>query len=331
MKIYALDKTNIDDFNFLVEYSAAEALKRDEAYGFCIKERNAHVGALVGRFIDEKEFEIMSLYVVPEYRRKGVGEKLLETLNEVLDGKDANLCISFACTSDSDKELCAFLEKMDFDEYKSLDSHMFAVTIGMLAESKLAGTKPGSDFISFKDLNKKQITALEKVKSKGYVPRPSGGFSSAAIENDMSIAYFVDGKPMAYVVVERENDDLLMLSSLYVHDPDQPTTLLKILRSLVYRLTDKYTDDTVLVIPTVTESSERLVTSLFGENPDVDDILYTYRKYVPGSGIDYTNMSHDEFFDNVHEEYFGPEDEETAEGDYLYDSVPLTDDGYLYD
>ena len=331
MKIYALDKTNIDDFNFLVEYSAAEALKRDEAYGFCVKEKNAHVGALVGRFVDEKEFEIMSLYVVPEYRRKGVGEKLLETLNEVLDGKDANLNISFACTSDSDRELCAFLEKMEFDEYKSLDSHMFSVTIGMLANSKLAGSKPGSEFIQFKDLNKKQLSALEKVKSKGYVPRPSGGFTSAAIETDMSIAYFEKDKPLAYVVIEHENDDLLMLSSLYVHDPDQPTTLLKILKSLVYYLTDKYTDDTVLIIPTVTDSSERLVTSLFGENPEVDDILYTYRKYIPGKDIDYTGMSHDEFMNLVHEEYYGPAEPGKDEGEFLFDSVPLTDDGYLYD
>ena len=327
MKIYALDKTNIDDFNFLVEYSAAEAVKKDEAYGFCVKEKNAHVGALVGRFVDEKEFEIMSLYVLPEYRRKGVGEKLLDTLTELLDGQDANVSISFAMTTESDKDLCAFLEKMEFDEYKSLDSHMFSVTIGMLANSKLAGTKAGSDFICFKDLTKKQLSALEKVKSKGYVPRPSGGFSSVAIETDMSIACFEKDKPVAYVVIEHENDDLLMLSSLYVHDPDQPATLLKLLKSLVYRLTDKYTDDTVLLIPTVTESSERLVTSLFGENPEINDILYTYRKYLPGSdAINYDDMSLTDFMDLNHEEYYGPVEEgKEDEGAYLIEEAALSE------
>ncbi|MBQ7707800.1 MAG: GNAT family N-acetyltransferase [Lachnospiraceae bacterium] len=323
MKIYALDKTNIDDFNFLVEYSAAEAIKRDEAYGFCVKEKNAHVGALVGRFVDEKEFEIMSLYVVPEARRKGVGEKLLDTLVEVLDEKEANLSITFACVSDSDKDLCAFLEKMEFDEYKSLDSHMFSVTVGMLANSKIAGTKPGSEFISFNNLTKKQLSALEKVKSKGYVPRPSGGFTSQAIEADMSIAYFEKDKPMAYVVVEHENDDLLMLSSLYVHDPDQPTTLLKLLKSLAYHLTEKYTDDTVLLIPTVTDSSERLVTSLFGENPEINDILYTYRKYIPGNDeINYDDMSLTEFFNLNHEEYYDAT--EGNEGAYLIEADSIS-------
>ena len=325
MKIYALDKTNIDDFNFLVEYSAAEAIKKDEAYGFCVKEKNAHVGALVGRFVDEKEFEIMSLYVVPEMRRKGVGEKLLDTLIEVFDGQEANISVTFACVSDNEIALCAFLEKMDFEEYRSLDSHLFSITVGMLANSKLTGAKTKADYISFKDLTKKQTSALEKVKSKGYVPRPTGGFTSEAIEGDMSIAYFEGNKPVAYVVVERANDDLLMLSSLYVDDPDNPSTLLKLLKSLAHRLIDKYTDDTVILLPTVTENSERIVASLFGENPEINDIFYTFRKYLPGKDeANYDDMSLTDFFVLNHDEYYDSSEED--EGAYLVEARSLSDD-----
>ena len=70
MEVYALDATNIDDFDFLVEPSALRAVKREEAHGFCVKTDGAHVGALVGRFTDDKEYEIMSLLCFPNTEKQ---------------------------------------------------------------------------------------------------------------------------------------------------------------------------------------------------------------------------------------------------------------------
>lgn len=282
MEVYALDATNIDDFDFLVEPSALRAVKREEAHGFCVKTDGAHVGALVGRFTDDKEYEIMSLFVLPEYRKTGVGEKLLETLADVISAQEADVSLSFACISADELELKSFLEKNGFEEYKNTDSHIFSVTIEEIAKSKLLSEKKKANYPCFNDLSKKQLEALDALEGEGFIPKPFGGFTSERVEKDVSIAVFRGDQPTAYAVIERENDDLLILSSLYVNETQNPTAFVRLLSCCFVRLNDKYTEDTVLLLPTVNEESENLFSKFFDEQSELEDVFFTYRKYFPG-------------------------------------------------
>ena len=282
MEVYALHKSNIDSFEHLVDPSAVEVIKWDEAHGFCVKTDGVHVGALVGRFTDEKDYEILSLFVLPEYRKRGVGELLLETLWEVLDNLEANVKISFLCLSDDESELADFLEKNGFEEYRNMNSHVFAVTIEELKKTKLFADKVSVHFPNFNDLTKAQLTALDNLTGAGFVPKPDGGFTSKQIEKEMSAAFFKRGKPVAYAVIERENDDLLILSSLYVSEKEPPATLMKLLRSVLEALDEKYTEDTVLLLPTVNEDSERLFSDLFEDAFEKEDVFCTYQRFYPG-------------------------------------------------
>lgn len=322
MEIYALDNTNIDSFEFLVTPPAAEALRRGDAHGFCVREEDQHVGALVGRFTGQGEYEILSLFVLPEFRRQGVGELLLETLQEVLAEYDANVSITFACLSNTDKELKHFLESQDFEEHRSLDSHLFATTVEELMNSKLKSTKSKVEYPCFAELNNKQLSALEELSGEGFIPKPLRGFSSDRIEAEMSTAIFKGKTPIAYAAVERENDDMLMLTSLYVNDPDSPSTLLKLLRCVLNRVNEKYTEDTVILLPAVTEESEEMFTTLFDENTQLDDVMYTFRKFFPSRTSRYADLSIEDFLIDHRNEYYGFEDEEGA---YLTDIPELTE------
>ena len=105
MNVYALDSSNIDSFEHLADPISAEAVRSGAAHGFCVKTDDCHAGALIGRFTDTGEYEILSLYVLPEYRRQGVGELLLDTLAEMIGEYDANVSITFIARSEEDKEL----------------------------------------------------------------------------------------------------------------------------------------------------------------------------------------------------------------------------------
>ena len=298
MEVYALDATNIDSFDFLVEPAALLAVKKGEAYGFCVKTDNAHVGALVGRFTDEHEYEIMSLFVLPEYRKQGVGEKLLETLSSVLGDEDADVSISFACLSDDEQELMQFLERNGFEEYRNPDSHIFAVTIEQIAKSELLSEKKSANYPCFNDLSEKQIEALNEFTGDGFMPKPVGGFASDRVEKDVSVAIFKGSKPVAYAVIERENDDLLVLSSLYVDEKQRSTALIRLLGCCFVRLDDKYTEDTVLLLPAVNADSENLFDKFFEGESGIEDVFYTYRKTFSGvDAVDYTSGSFSEFLD----------------------------------
>ena len=315
MNVHALDNTNIDSFRHLADPVSVEAIKQGTAHGFCVETDDCHVGALIGRFTDPGEYEILSIYVLPEYRKQGVGEFMLDTLAEVIGDLDANVSITFVCRFEDDKDLVTFLEEQEFEEYQSDESHMFAVTIGELLETKLNKSNLNVDYPTFADLSKKQLECLSKTKGNKFVPKPAGGFASKLIETEVSTAVLKGDDPVAYATVERVDDSTVMLSNLYVND-EENTTLLRLLRCVMRRLKENYSPDTVILIPTVNDDSQEILTSMFNEDADFTDVLYTYRKFFPAGGMgQYKNMSISEFLLDQREELYG--DDEA--GAYLTD------------
>ena len=308
MNVYALDSSNIDSFEHLADPISAEAVRSGVAHGFCVKTDDCHAGALIGRFTDTGEYEILSLYVLPEYRRQGVGELLLDTLAEAIGEYDANVSITFIARSEEDKELMSFLEDQGFEEYSDAESHLFGVTIGELMETKLNKGNLNVDYPTFADLSEQQLALLENASDDRFVPRPDGGFTSKKIETDVSIAVLKGDTPVAYAVVEKEDDNTLVLSSLYVHD-EENTTLLRLLRCVMKRLNEKYSSDTVILIPTVNDDSQEILTSMFKEDAEINDILYTYRKFFPAGGMgEYKDMPLSDFLIDQQDELYGDDE-----------------------
>lgn len=296
MKVYALDETNIESFDFLVDPKALLSVKQGAAQGLCVKEEEAHVGALVGLFTDEKEYEILSLYVLPEYRRRGVGTKLLAALKDVLKDEDTDVSISFANISPDEEALTRFLENEGFEEYRSTTGHIFSVTVGDLLKTTILSAKAKANYPSLSDLPGKMISALEELKSEGFIPKPLGGFASERIDREASTAVFKGEEPVAYAVVEKENDKLLSFSSLYVREGENPATLTRLLYCGLTRLKDKYSEDTVILLPTVNEEAEKLIEGLFEGITKVEDVSVTYRRFFPAdSEIEYGKGSLTDF------------------------------------
>ncbi len=323
MEVYALDKTNINEFSFLLEASAVEAIRQEKAQAFCVKKDDRHVGALCGHFVDDREYEILSIYVLPEYRKQGVGEKLLETLGQVLGNQDANVSITFASLTRDEKELLNFLEKMDFEEYQDTDFHLFSITLEELSKTKLKSEKSKVDYPAFSEVSKDVLEKLSQMKSQGFVPKPTEGFEGPYVDQDLSTVVLKKNTPLAYAVVEKQDDATLMLSSLYVDDPENPTTLLKLLRCILNKALKKYKEDTVILLPTVNEASLTMFATIFEKNTDLEDVMYTFRKYFPAKEeVSYEDMSISDFTHMQAAGLYG--DYEDPEAAYLLEEESLT-------
>lgn|GEM_PF-5716012 len=322
MEIYALDQTNIDDFLHLVAAEAAEAIRREEAQGFCVKKEDMHIGALVGRFIAPGDYEILSLYVLPEYRKQGVGAFILETLKEVL-GRDANVSITFAAITLDEAALRTFLVTHHFEEYQSQDSHLFAFSLDDLLKTKIykKGEKPL--YPAFSELTSKEKAALKGMRSDGFLPLPSGGLFSDTVDKDVSTAVFQKDQPVGFAVAERYGTDMVALSSLYIKDGEGSEILIKLMRSMMLRAEKAYEKKTVILFPTVNAASEELVTSIFPEDADLEDVMYTYRRFFSqNEEPDYSEESLDDFIFEQKNLFYDPEDEE---GKAYSDTVDLTE------
>ncbi len=86
LKPYALNRSNIADFGFLVSPEAVEAIQYgDGTTGFVAKADMRFAGALCGKFVKPTEYRISSIFVSESNRRKGIGRFLLDTLYGVID------------------------------------------------------------------------------------------------------------------------------------------------------------------------------------------------------------------------------------------------------
>lgn len=299
MEIYALDSTNVEDFAPLLTPLAVEGIKAGkDTQGFVVKEGSHHVGALAGGFTDEGIYEISSLFVLPDFRKQGVGELLLDTLYHVLEGIPAEVRVSFASVDEDDKALEEFLDHEGFDEYRESDEQTYRVSLASLANTKLKEEKPKVVYPSFAEVPKKVFTAFEKEAGEkaAFLPMPEGGFLAKEVDSECSTAIVKDGKLKAYAVIEKLPEDALMLSSLYVSEEEKPTSLLRLLRCTLGKLLETYEEDTEIYLPTSTEDSEEMITTLFSEDdPALSNVMVSYRKLVGTAKPNFENMDFDEF------------------------------------
>ena len=134
MKCYQIQKNTLPVYENVilpVIYEELADWKEELLEGyFCIgvKDGRKPVGALIAEHEDELgDLTILSLYVLPDYRRQGIGSRLLQTLTDVayalyepLPGEyGADIFLKTVYSLPDDMRLVweSFLKKHDFTDY----------------------------------------------------------------------------------------------------------------------------------------------------------------------------------------------------------------------
>ena len=235
-----------------------------------IQDDNA-IGALAG-YLDGGRFRIVSLYVVPNYRRCGGGRMLLEELFEALDGYAAGVEISFTVTHEDHRTLLSFLDVMGFEREEDNGETRYLTTLGKTAETSFFAASGNNTGIPFAELSAGAISLMGKAAVMARAPIPEGGLQAKTVDPDLSVAVFHGNNPEAYVVIENDRPGSLTLSAAWSGSKDR-TLMPNLLRSAVSRACEKYPPETQIVIQAVNRASAMLIKTLL---PDAEVISHTF-------------------------------------------------------
>ncbi|MDE5590729.1 MAG: GNAT family N-acetyltransferase, partial [Acetatifactor sp.] len=114
MEIGWIDRETCGIFQTLLLPEAAAALKqRKPLLALGLTEDNVACGAAAGE-LEGDFFNVTSLYVAPDYRRRGGGTMLIETLRTLLKEHSRSLEISYTVTLPEHQALAQFLTAIGY-------------------------------------------------------------------------------------------------------------------------------------------------------------------------------------------------------------------------
>ncbi len=247
------------------------------------------VGGLAG-VTDGGVFDIASIYVLPEYRRRGVGRALIEWLEELLtDGDDASVYIraEYTMLDEDNKTLYPFFLALNFIEddtglpmyYTGLLGDLYLDDIPLNKEkrvSEISDEEGGSDValtqnrlkdkkvLSFTEAGKMLLRSATAEAASGGFPLPEGGLSSERLDADLSFCVAEEEKIRAYIAVEPIEKDLIKIPALWSSLSD-PRMLMTMLSYAVNAVKEKYPPQTKIVMLALNRESERIIEYLFDD------------------------------------------------------------------
>ena len=127
MKLGYTTSEHLPHFASLMLPEAVQALERGEPLvALGLTEQTVACGALAG-YLEGSRFQIISLFVAPDYRRRGGGRLLVETLLELLadNGQAAGVELSYTDTAPDHQSLAPFLEALGFCQENDRGENIF--------------------------------------------------------------------------------------------------------------------------------------------------------------------------------------------------------------
>lgn len=202
-------------------------------------------GAIAG-YLENNNFRITSLYVVPEYRRRGGGRLLIETLIRITENKALGIKFRFTTTSKEHETLVHFLDALGFEQKYDKGLGVYLTTVGKLANSNYFKGCKERIGVPFSDLDKRILISAEKYAKRYHNELPTGGLMSKLIDKDVSFATVQNDKLVSYLIVDHSWSEGLSLCAVCV-DKSQPQELYELLRSCIAAMREKYPPETKYV------------------------------------------------------------------------------------
>ncbi|MCC8140626.1 MAG: GNAT family N-acetyltransferase, partial [Lachnospiraceae bacterium] len=240
MKIGVLPPGDPGVFCPLLLADAAQALTAGAPLtALAATEGDVAIGALAG-YLEDEWFRIQSLYVAPQYRRRGAARLLLETLETLLPDTCAGLVIRFTVTEREHEELCAFLGAMGFADETEGEQNLYMTTLSRLAELPFFGeARTDARLRSFETLDGLTLRIAGRRAMQCGAPLPEGGLAAPGVERRLSTALVRGGTILAYAAFDRSCLHRLTLAAVFAGE-DSPGDIPLLLRESFLRARELY-------------------------------------------------------------------------------------------
>lgn len=282
MKLGYITSEHLPHFASLMLPEAVQALERGEPLvALGLTEQTVACGALAG-YLEGSRFQIISLFVAPDYRRRGGGRLLVETLLELLadNGQAAGVELSYTDTAPDHKSLAPFLETLGFCQENDRGENIFLTTLGQVQQSPFfaGGRAAPADILPFCKIPDICLTMAGKQALLEGAPVPEVPLSDASLDREVSHALFRDKAVQAFVAFDHSCCGHLTLCCAWSGSAGS-AALPALLRAAFCRAVEAYPLETEIALQTVNQASARLAAALL---PDAVPLSCTYYRPVHG-------------------------------------------------
>ena len=268
VQLYGIGPDEADHAAPLLTAEAVTYIKNNEAFGLALVEEGKARAAVCANFSPEDEaiLEIISLYVAPAYRRRKLGETLLmELLEAVLSETEGNLKGVIASFMPETEGVEALLIKAGFEIKTDEQAQTFRLPVSELADSPLLKRKKSvPEGYILRSLNGTSDTTLRQLAEelkRNRVDDLSLEEMGQALPDCSYVLLNGKLEPKACAIFHAMGEQGIYLSQFFVADGSTAAGM-AVLQSAAKALLDRFPGETVLEIPTLTESSAGLVKKL---------------------------------------------------------------------
>lgn len=268
VQLYGIGPDEADHAAPLLTAEAVTYIKNNEAFGLALVEEGKARAAVCANFSPEDEaiLEIISLYVAPDYRRRKLGGTLLmELLEAVLSETEGNLKGVIASFMPETEGVEALLTKAGFEIKTDEQAQTFRLPVSELADSPLLKRKKsvpeGYILRSLKGISDTTLRQLAEELKRNRVDDLSLEEMGQALPDCSYVLLNGKLEPKACAIFHAMGENGIYLSQFFTADGSTAAGM-AVLQAAAKALLNRFPDETVLEIPTLTESSAGLVKKL---------------------------------------------------------------------
>lgn len=268
VELYGIGPDEADHAAPLLTGEAVTYIKNQEAFGMALVEEGEARAAVCAAFSPEDDaiLEIISLYVAPAYRRRGLGGTLLmELLEEVLaetEGGLRGVTVAFGQETDGLEEL---LKRAGFAIEADERMRTFCLMVSDLAESPLLKRKKSvpEGFIlrSLKGASDTVLRELSEELRRNRVNDLEPEEMDQALADCSYVLMNEKLEPKACAIFHNLGKQKIYLSQFFTADGNSAAGL-TVLQSAAKAVWEHFAGETEIQIPVLTESSAGLVKRL---------------------------------------------------------------------
>jgi GNAT superfamily N-acetyltransferase len=217
----------------------------------------------VAVLIEEYDAAILSLYVVPECRRRGHGGELLRKATALAKKAGvASISAAYELDEDGNSSLDGLFLANGFARDTEDESPSFTTTLGEMLSSKLFAGRISDKAQNVLYLRDVGYTCIQNfnvnIENSQYLLAP---IDLSRIDPDVSTAAVVDGKMVGGIWISAA-EDLLVINGV-CFDPKYVKELLPSVRKAFYAAGKKYAHETRVSYLTINPDGEKLAKVLF--------------------------------------------------------------------
>ena len=271
LELYRVEEAQIMKYSPLFTQEAVAELAAGTAIGMIAVEENIACGAICMKLMEgdqEGMLDLISLYVVPEYRRKGVaGTLFLEMMENVFEATDGIVHYCRYVGEKNSEDVRKFLEQAGFVFEEEELAGSFLMTVKDLEKAPLNGFRASLP-ADYRMVSVPELSALERKKIFQTLSEAGIAYmTEAELENacqEISYAVFDARRELAACAFFTEHESRLCLCQFFIK-PGPSGEGIKMLQTCVRKAVMQYGGKTQIEIPILTDSSLRLMEKLLGK------------------------------------------------------------------